>query len=125
MDARLQKSGARIGSPEAATRIHTLRNPHAWMDQAILASCSWTDIALDHGFHEVDFLPENNRVRFRISPAARGYPPWFSCCSGPLRNFHVVPSQNPFTSWTAGGAWIAPACGGRDGEPAAAAWTWQ
>jgi hypothetical protein len=30
-----------------------------------------TTLTLGHGFHEVDFLPENDRVRFTISPAAR------------------------------------------------------
>jgi len=32
---------------------------------------SVTPIDLGHGFHEVDYLPENDRVRFTISPAAR------------------------------------------------------
>jgi len=28
------------------------------------------DFALGHGFHEVDFLPENDRVRYTVSPEA-------------------------------------------------------
>jgi hypothetical protein len=69
--AQLKKSGARIGAPMASARIRTLRDLHVHMDQAVLAAYGRTDIALGHGFHEVDFLPENDRVRFTISPAAR------------------------------------------------------
>jgi len=31
----------------------------------------WPDIAPEHGFHELDFLPENDRTRFTISDKAR------------------------------------------------------
>lgn len=31
----------------------------------------WTDINLAHDFYEVDYLPENDRIRFTISPDAR------------------------------------------------------
>lgn len=31
----------------------------------------WSDISLKHDFYEVDYLPENDRVRFTIHPNAR------------------------------------------------------
>jgi hypothetical protein len=31
----------------------------------------WQDLALGHGFFEVENRPEHDRVRFSISPAAR------------------------------------------------------
>ena len=30
-----------------------------------------TDLDLEHNFHEVETLPENDRVRYTVSPAAR------------------------------------------------------
>ena len=71
LELQLKKSGARIGAAETAARIQTLRDLHMKMDVAVLAAYGWTDIALGHGFHAVDFLPENDRVRFTISPQAR------------------------------------------------------
>ena len=41
------------------------------MDNAVLAAYGWTDLNLAHDFYEVDYLPENDRIRFTISPAAR------------------------------------------------------
>ena len=31
---------------------------------------SWQDLDLEHDFHEVETLPENDRVRYTISPSA-------------------------------------------------------
>jgi len=71
LEAQLKKAGGRVGTVEAAARIQTLRDLHMKMDQAVLAAYGCTDISLGHGFSKVDFLPENDRVRFTISPAAR------------------------------------------------------
>ena len=51
--------------------ILRLRELHVEMDNAVLAAYGWTDINLAHEFYEVDYLPENDRVRFTISPDAR------------------------------------------------------
>ena len=40
-------------------------------DMAVLYSYGWLDISLRHGFYEVDYLPENDRVRYTIHPDAR------------------------------------------------------
>ena len=36
-----------------------------------LKAYGWEDIDLAHDFYEVDYLPENDRVRYTISPEAR------------------------------------------------------
>ena len=41
------------------------------IDRLICEAYGWTDIDLDHDFHEVPYLPENDRVRFTISEPAR------------------------------------------------------
>ncbi len=51
--------------------ILKLRELHVEMDNAVLSAYGWTDINLAHDFYEVDYLPENDRVRFTISPDAR------------------------------------------------------
>jgi hypothetical protein len=63
------------GKPEEAEAgyrgILELRKLHRKMDEAVLASYGWTDLNLGHDFHEVETLPENDRVRYTISPEAR------------------------------------------------------
>ena len=71
LESQLKKFGAKIGAEEAVTRIQTLRDLQVKMDTTVLAAYGWTDIILGHGSHAVDFLPENDRVRFTISPQAR------------------------------------------------------
>ncbi len=51
--------------------ILELRRLHRELDQAVLAAYGWTDLDLGHDFHEVETLPENDRVRYTISPQAR------------------------------------------------------
>lgn len=51
--------------------ILELRRLHRQLDQAIRDAYGWTDLDLGHDFHEVETLPENDRVRYTISPAAR------------------------------------------------------
>ena len=41
------------------------------LDMAVVAAYDWQDIDLGHGFHEVPYLPEKDRVRFTISETAR------------------------------------------------------
>ncbi len=48
-----------------------MRRLHAEMDNAVLEAYGWSDIELKHDFYEVDYLPENDRVRFTIHPDAR------------------------------------------------------
>lgn len=58
-------------SEKAYQDILKLRQLHTQMDEAVLAAYGWQDIALLHDFYEVDYLSENDRVRFTIHPDAR------------------------------------------------------
>lgn len=51
--------------------ILELRKLHRELDEAVLAAYGWADLNLGHDFHEVETLPENDRVRYTISPDAR------------------------------------------------------
>ena len=48
-----------------------LRCLHIELDLAVRNAYGWQDLDLDHGFHEIETLSENDRVRYTISPTAR------------------------------------------------------
>jgi hypothetical protein len=50
---------------------HKFRDLHIQMDDAVLEAYGWTDLNIYNDFYEVDYLPENDRVRFTIHPEAR------------------------------------------------------
>jgi len=56
---------------EAVRGIIELRKFHKKVDETVRKAYGWGDINLAHDFYEVDYLPENDRVRFTISPEAR------------------------------------------------------
>lgn len=56
---------------QAVSDILELRRLHREMDETVLKAYGWTDINLAHDFYEVDYLPENDRIRYTIFPAAR------------------------------------------------------
>ena len=58
-------------SVKVISDIIRLRELHNKMDKTVVSAYGWTDINLDHGFYEVDYLPENDRVHYTISPGAR------------------------------------------------------
>ncbi len=66
-------------TPEAAVQgIEQLRDLHRQLDQTVLAAYGWHEKASDgpaidlaHGFHDLDFLPENDRTRYTLHPTAR------------------------------------------------------
>ena len=51
--------------------VDTFRNKIVDLDRAVVAAYGWEDLDLNHDFHEVPYLPENDRIRFTISEAAR------------------------------------------------------
>lgn len=67
----LAKTPGTITFNEAVTGILKLRNLHHQMDNAVLKAYGWSDINLRHDFYEVEYLPENDRIRYTIHPAAR------------------------------------------------------
>ena len=48
-----------------------LRQLQKRIDESVRDSYGWNDIDLDHGFHEVGYLPTNDNIRYTISEAAR------------------------------------------------------
>lgn len=60
-----------ISYEEAVPLIFELRNLHKQLDEVVLAAYNWPDIDLNHDFHQVDYLPENDNIRYTIHPEAR------------------------------------------------------
>ncbi|MCB6708381.1 restriction endonuclease [Bacteroides fragilis] len=56
---------------DACRDILELRELYCKIDISVLNAYGWSDISLKHDFYEVDYLPENDRVRFTIHPNAR------------------------------------------------------
>jgi hypothetical protein len=67
----LQKTEGTCTIEEAVAGIIELRRLHVEMDEAVLEAYGWSDLRLRHNFYEVDYLPENDRVRYTIHPDAR------------------------------------------------------
>jgi hypothetical protein len=71
--ARVSKKPA--GGAEAGCQdILELRRLHVELDNAVRDAYGWRGrqgLDLEHNFYEVETLPENDRVRYTISPAAR------------------------------------------------------
>jgi len=68
----LTKLYNRFHDPEEGdSHIEELRDLHRQIDEAVAEAYGWTDLDLEHGFHEVDYQPENDRTRFTISEKAR------------------------------------------------------
>ncbi|HOY89500.1 MAG TPA: restriction endonuclease, partial [Bacillota bacterium] len=55
----------------AMLTIIALRDIHKAIDEAVRDAYGWNDLPLQHGFHELEFLPEGDRVRYTISNDAR------------------------------------------------------
>ena len=52
-------------------RLERLREQLRDIDTAVASAYGWDGLDLNHGFHEVPYLGENDRVRFTISETAR------------------------------------------------------
>lgn len=67
----IKADNLQISIEQAISDIHNLRKLHADMDNAVLQAYGWEDIKLNHDFYEVEFLPENDNIRFTINPESR------------------------------------------------------
>jgi hypothetical protein len=72
----LQKTPGTCSIEEAVEGIIELRKLHVELDKAVLEAYGWgpgssQPIELRHDFYEVDYLPENDRIRYTIHPEAR------------------------------------------------------
>ncbi len=73
------KKNGKVNFEESVSLIFRLRELHTTLDKAVLAAYGWHEdsdkwgkaIQLRHDFYEVDYLPENDRVRYTIHPDAR------------------------------------------------------
>ena len=70
MVAKVSKKDVDTASAGYASFLD-LRSLHVEMDLAVRKAYGWQDLDLEHGFYEVETLPENDRVRYTVSPAAR------------------------------------------------------
>jgi hypothetical protein len=71
LQKHLDKTVNTISFDEAMQGILKLRELHVQMDETVLDAYGWNDIALKHDFYEVDYLPENDRIRYTIHLDAR------------------------------------------------------
>lgn len=75
----LSKTEGACSWEEAIADIEELRRLHVEMDNVVLEAYNWHKdsekwgkaIQLKHDFYEVEYLPENDRMRFTIHPNAR------------------------------------------------------
>ncbi|SDF26316.1 Eco57I restriction-modification methylase domain-containing protein [Limimaricola pyoseonensis] len=56
---------------DVSADIVKLREMQIHLDNVVVLAYGWHDLDLGHGFHDVPYLPENDRTRFTISEAAR------------------------------------------------------
>jgi hypothetical protein len=71
-DVGLTKLYNRFHNPEdIECKIIEMRGIHQKIDESVAEAYGWNDLDLEHDFHSVDYLPENDRVRFTISEKAR------------------------------------------------------
>lgn len=68
----LTKTYNNFNNPEIKyDQINHLRRLHRKIDEVVANAYGWDDLELNHDFHAVGYLPENDRVRYTISEEAR------------------------------------------------------
>jgi hypothetical protein len=55
----------------AIEKIYALRALQKEIDETVRNAYGWEDLPLHHGFYELEFLPENDRIRYTVSNEAR------------------------------------------------------
>ena len=53
------------------SKLEELRQLQKQIDEAVRDAYGWNDINLEHGFHAVSYLPDNDNIRYTISEPAR------------------------------------------------------
>ena len=67
MVAKLSKKDAHTAAAGFEALLE-LRRLHVALDVAVCDSYGWQDLDLEHNFHEVETLPENDRIRLHDQP---------------------------------------------------------
>lgn len=68
---------AKVSNKDVATAnagyegLLKLRRLHVELDNAVRDAYGWQDLDLEHGFHEMEILSENDRIRYTLNRAAR------------------------------------------------------
>jgi hypothetical protein len=65
------KNNSFIDYNNCVAQIEDFRNLHIKMDGMVIEAYGWDDLTLKHEFYELEYLPENDRLRFTINPSAR------------------------------------------------------
>ncbi|MEJ5102522.1 type IIL restriction-modification enzyme MmeI [Chryseobacterium sp. MYb328] len=60
-----------IETNEIVSEFSEFRKIAIKLDKLIIESYKWSDINLSHDFYELEYLPENDRIRFSVHPDAR------------------------------------------------------
>ena len=60
-----------IADASSLEALLEMRRLHIKLDLAVRDVYGWQDLELNHDFHEIETLPENDRLRYTISPAAQ------------------------------------------------------
>ena len=55
----------------ALSDLLVMRRLHVELDTLVRDAYGWQSVLLDHDFHDVEVLPDHDRVRYTISPTAR------------------------------------------------------
>lgn len=53
------------------SKLEELRQLQKQIDEAVRNAYGWNDIDLEHGFHAVSYLPDNDNIRYTVSEPAR------------------------------------------------------
>ena len=59
------------GNSELQADILHLRDLHSHLDKIVLEAYGWPEISLMHDFYQMEYLPENDRIRLSVHPDAR------------------------------------------------------
>ena len=70
MVAQVSKTNAETATA-GFEAVLDLRHLHVELDHTVRDAYGWRDLDLGHGFQNIEFLPENDRARYTISPSAR------------------------------------------------------
>lgn len=74
LDTKAVIKSAKCSEEDAAwviNEIQIMRSIQVECDMAVAAAYGWNDIILNHGFYDLEFLPENDRRRYTVCPEAR------------------------------------------------------
>ncbi|MBF0651510.1 hypothetical protein IR083_22090 [Dysgonomonas sp. GY75] len=67
----LKQNKKGIDIKQAINYLNQLRDLHVKLDYEVINIYGWSDLELQHDFYELEYLPENDNIRFTIHPDTR------------------------------------------------------